>query len=301
MDVIVKDFRNYLDAEKNASLHTVSGYIRDIEGFFRYLGEKDPLRVEGDDVRAYLASFHSVKKRAIQPKRTTIARKLSSIKTFFRFLLRKGIIAKNPAEFIRAPKAGRFLPPVLTREETEALVEAPLKQGKKDKAVILRDWAILELLYSSGIRVSELAGLKMRDVDLEKGIIKVLGKGNKERLASIGSFAQGAMKAYKGHLSEADGSLPFFFNGKDNHPISQRTVQRIVKRYALKSGLDKRPTPHTLRHTFATHLLDAGLDLRTIQEMLGHSNLSTTQRYTRVSMDSLIKAYDNAHPRAKLR
>jgi integrase/recombinase XerC len=232
-------------------------------------------------------------------KKITIARKLSSIRSFFRFLVKKGYVKSNPALLIPTPRAESFLPSVLTVEEASALVEAPKKAAESlaPGGAAIRDLAILEVLYSSGIRVSELTGLDLKDVDLSTGALRVLGKGGKERIAFLGSLATSSLTAYLKERIGADGPL---FTGTRGGRICQRAVQRLVKKYVLASGILKTPTPHSLRHSFATHLLDAGVDLRSIQEMLGHSKLSTTQRYTRVGIQSLVEAYDRAHPRAKI-
>ncbi|MDP2689257.1 MAG: tyrosine-type recombinase/integrase, partial [Deltaproteobacteria bacterium] len=206
----------------------------------------------------------------------------------------------SPAELIPSPKVEKYLPQVLTVEEAGCLVEAPSKtraaKGAGDAAI--RDLAILEALYSSGIRVSELTGLDVGSVDIPSGTIKVLGKGGKERIAYLGAHARGSLGAYLDVRGDSDGPL---FQGARKGRLSQRSVQRLIKKYVSVSGINKTPTPHALRHTFATHLLDAGVDLRSIQEMLGHSKLSTTQRYTRVSASSLMQAYDKAHPRARIK
>ncbi|MBI5493298.1 MAG: tyrosine recombinase XerC [Deltaproteobacteria bacterium] len=231
-------------------------------------------------------------------KKVSIARKLSSIRSFFRFLSRKGLVEANPAELVPTPKVEKYLPPVLTAEEAVSLVEGPIKT---DSPTALRDLAILEVLYSSGIRVSELTGVALKDADLEAGTIKVLGKGNKERIAYLGDYAKDSLKRYiDKERSAAETDAPLFAGKGGGGRVSVRTVQRLVGKYVVTSGIDKTPTPHALRHSFATHLLDAGVDLRSIQEMLGHSKLSTTQRYTRVSMKSMMEAYDKAHPRSKM-
>ena len=315
MDRYKKEFDKYLSIEKNASHYTIENYLRDITQLECFLkdnalclaeGEVDAGRIDEKAIRFFLGHLYKDHKKA------SIARKLASIKAFFRFLVRKGFLSKNPAEFISYPKIEKYLPTVLTVDEVKGLVEADIsqepapagsKQGLKKNSLIttLRDRAILEVLYSSGIRVSELAGLNMRDVDLNQGIIRALGKGNKERLAMLGSMAQDALKAY---LEERK-QLPFaknpeaVFLGVRGERIYPRAVQRLVKDAAGRGGVSKDPTPHSLRHTFATHLLDAGADLRTIQEMLGHASLSTTQKYTKVSVQRLLEVYDKAHPRAK--
>lgn len=312
MNGYVRQFMEYLDLERGAAENTRLAYERDLRAFGEFLkgrglapvmgADADPTRVREADVTAYMAGLFG------DCGKTTIARKLSAIKSFFRYLQRTSVIEKNPAELVTAPKIGRHLPTVLSVEEAVALVEAPekqpLKPAKIDKALvqtILRDKAVLELLYSSGMRVSELVGIDMTFVDLREGTVKVTGKGNKERLCIIGDVAASAIRDYlkvEGRLGETGGWL---FTGRNGARLSQRTVQRIVKKYTQTSGIAKNPTPHTLRHSFATHLLDRGVDLRVIQEMLGHANLSTTQRYTSVSMDRLMEVYDKAHPRAEIR
>ncbi|MEE8574051.1 MAG: tyrosine-type recombinase/integrase, partial [Thermodesulfobacteriota bacterium] len=216
------------------------------------------------------------------------------------------------AEFIPTPKVEKFLPTVLTVDETKELVESAGKSVRPAKKGIpetfLRDRAVLEILYSAGIRLSELTGLDTTDITLSAGTIRVFGKGGKERVAYLGAEAITALTAYldcperavlKASGKEQSKSEKPLFIGKMGARLSGRTVERIVKKYALQSEITKRPTPHSLRHTFATHLLDAGVDLRTIQEMLGHRSLSTTQRYTKVSMEKLREAYDSGHPRAR--
>jgi integrase/recombinase XerC len=308
MRSLIDEFITYLAVERNSSAHTRLGYGRDLEQFRMFLkagaagggegagaageGEPDIGRVRAADVTAFVYSLHG------DHKKSSVARKISSLRSFFRFLVKKGHLKSNPAELVPTPRADNFLPAVLTVEEAECLVEAP---GSTDAGESLRDLAILETLYSSGIRVSELTGLKMKDMDLSAGTIRVVGKGGKERIAYLGKFAIESLGAYlKKRETGAPNDSPVF-TGHDGRAVSQRTVQRLVKRYVLKSGINKNPTPHALRHSFATHLLDAGVDLRSIQEMLGHSKLSTTQRYTKVGIASLMEAYDRAHPLAKLK
>lgn len=306
--VLIEAFLDYLEAEKNASIHTRLAYERDLREFTRFLEDSLALSsggvvtgVKESDIMAFAANLHGMRKKV------TIARKLSSIKSFFAFLLRKEIIKKDPSALITRPKVEKRLPTVLTVEEAKSLVEAPQgNEGKKINAgEILRDRAILEVLYSSGVRVSELTGLNLRDVDFSEGTIRVLGKGGKPRIALLGSFAIDALKRYLSFArQDAAPDEPLFIGrcgGRGKKHITQRMVQRLVRKYTLASGINKTPTPHSLRHTFATHLLDRGVDLRTIQELLGHANLSTTQRYTSVSMERLMSAYDKAHPRANMK
>ncbi|VAV83784.1 Site-specific tyrosine recombinase XerC [hydrothermal vent metagenome] len=334
MNGYVLQFMEYLDLERGASVNTRLAYKRDLKqfeeflearGFFRaagvagsQIGVGDDLkRVREADIAAYMAGLFK------GCGKTTIARKLSAIKSFFKYMQRIGVVGKNPSELLSAPKIGKSLPTVLSVEEAVALVEAPGKRigrrvikrsdGQTDRPAkpakidrqlaqrVLRDRAVLELLYSSGMRVSELVGVDLTFLDLRGGSVRVTGKGGKERLCIIGSVAASAIKDYlkiEGRAGDITGML---FRGRSGAPLTQRTVQRIVKKYTQVSGIAKNPTPHSLRHSFATHLLDRGLDLRVIQEMLGHASLSTTQRYTSVSMDRLMEVYDRTHPRAEIK
>lgn len=293
---LIAEFMTYLEVERNASVNTRLGYSRDLDHFCRFLASSRDGVVPGADavveadISAFAGALH------MRCKKITAARKLSAIRSFFRFLVRKRLLVKNPAEFVPMPKIEKTLPPVLTVEEVVSLVEAP---GRSEAFSALRDLAILEVFYSAGVRVSELTGLRMKDVDLDGATIRVLGKGGKERIAYLGSYALDSLRAYINRDRQTAGRDEPLFTGRGEGVVSQRSVQRLVKKYVLDSGIDKTPTPHALRHTFATHLLDAGVDLRSIQEMLGHSKLSTTQRYTRVSVASLMDSYDKAHPRAR--
>jgi len=211
-------------------------------------------------------------------------------------LVREGIISRNPAKGVATPKTEQYIPSTLTIDEMFRMLDAPDKSNPRG----LRDWAILELLYSSGIRVGEMTQLNCDDVDLELGIIKVLGKGRKERIVPIGSKAIEAIRGYlreRGHPSGNRREAPLFINSRGSR-LTDRSVRRMVEKYGKKCGLAKSISPHALRHTFATHLLDAGANLRDIQELLGHVSLSTTQKYTHVSMDGLMEVYDRAHPRS---
>ncbi|OGQ59742.1 MAG: hypothetical protein A3J24_05400 [Deltaproteobacteria bacterium RIFCSPLOWO2_02_FULL_53_8] len=307
---LIDGFLGYLEIERNASHNTRLAYQRDLRQFFVFLketgkgcgpdGEPAIVSVTEACVTAFVYRLHE----ALE-KKTSIARKLSSLRSFFRFLVRRGIVEVNPAELVPTPKGDKFLPSVLTVDEAASLIEAPSKTGT-DVKTLLRDLAVLELLYSAGIRVSELTGLDLSDVDLDAGTIRVMGKGGKERIAYIGGFAVRSLKAYidtgRGDAAQAalfigGGGVTGSSAGRTGR-MTGRTVQRLVRKYALLSGLNKTPTPHSLRHTFATHLLDAGVDLRSIQELLGHSKLSTTQRYTKVGLASMMEAYDKAHPKA---
>jgi integrase/recombinase XerC len=304
MLALIEDFCTYLTVERNASVNTRLGYRRDLVQFHRFLtgsgrfsegveGAEGIELVDEEAVRAFVYSLHE------GCKKVTVARKLSSIRSFFRFLIKKKYLSANPAAALPTPKAESFLPSVLTVEEATALIEAPKKAGAKSPKTAKRDLAILEVLYSSGIRVSELTGLDLKDIDLPAHSVKVHGKGGKERIAFLGSLAAESLKAYLTERGMAGVAGPLFLGARGSR-ITDRVVQRLVKKYVLSSGILKTPTPHSLRHSFATHLLDAGVDLRSIQEMLGHAKLSTTQRYTRVSAESMMEAYDRAHPKAKI-
>jgi integrase/recombinase XerC len=291
----------YLAVEKGASEHTRRSYLHDLSHLAGFIsasglfpisetGEVDVSRIDRDIIRIYLrALFRS-------NKRSSIARKLASIRSFFQYLVREGIIQKNPAKAVATPKTEKYIPTTLTIDEMFRMLDAPDTSNPPG----LRDRAILELLYSSGIRVGELTQLNCDDVDWELGIIKVLGKGRKERIVPIGSKAIEAIKdplRRRGLSSGSDRESPLFVNTRGGR-LTDRSVRRIVEKYGKKCGLGKTIGPHTLRHTFATHLLDSGADLRDIQELLGHVSLSTTQKYTHVSIDGLTDVYDRAHPRS---
>ncbi len=225
-------------------------------------------------------------------------RKLSTLRAFFRRLTQTGVLPRNPGKDVDLPSKPKRLPDFLTTGEAAALMEAP----GDDDASPLSDRAILELLYATGMRVSEMASLSVEDIDFHRGFITVKGKGKKERLVPFGQKARGALRRLLDeiHKSEADRyGTPVFLN-RYKKRLSSRSIHSIVKKYARKVGLDRPVAPHRLRHTFATHLLDGGADLRAIQEMLGHSSLSTTQKYTHVSLSRLMEVYDDAHPRASL-
>ncbi len=297
----IDQFIRYLVLEKGASEHTCRGYFNDLSHLGDFIsasglfpksegGEVDVSRIDRDIIRIYLRTLFR------SNRRSSIARKLASIRSFFQYLVREGIVSTNPAKGVATPKTERFIPRTLSIDEMFRMLDAP----DKSNPIGLRDRAILELLYSSGIRVGELTQLNGDDVDWELGIIKVLGKGRKERIVPIGSKAIEAIKEYlgSGGLSPRHGrDWPLFINTRGGR-LTDRSVRRIVEKYGKKCGLARSISPHALRHTFATHLLDAGADLRDIQELLGHVSLSTTQKYTHVSIDGLMEVYDKAHPRS---
>ena len=290
MERHLEKFKNYLTVEKNYSEHTVKNYETDLRDFFAFL---KGLNVKDADylvLRKYLGFL-----RSRNMAKRSIARKLSALRTFFRFLYRDGYIKKNPATHIQTPKLDKKLPVFLDEGNVLKLITAP---GQKDFAG-LRDRAMLETLYSSGIRVSELVGIAVEKIDFISGVIKVLGKGRKERLVPIG---EEAVKAIRRYMEERDlkgwsGKKGLFLN-KRGTTFSQRSVRRVVNRYISACSIKEHISPHSLRHSFATHLLNRGADLRSVQELLGHKNLSTTQIYTHVSTERLKAVYDKAHPRA---
>jgi integrase/recombinase XerC len=282
-------FLGYLEVEKHASPHTVKSYRGDLEDFRRWLGAGAVRDVNARDVRAFLAVLHT---RGLDP--ASVARKLAAIRSWFRFLRRRGVIADDPARAIRAPRQPRKLVSFLPIDETMAMMDGRDAQATTHDPA--RDAAIVELLYASGLRVSELVGLDLSDVDLAEMTVRVLGKGRKERIVPFGTAAAGALEAYLGPRAAG----PVFLNRRGGR-LTVRSVHTIVRSRARAAGISRPVSPHTLRHTFATHLLDSGADLRMIQELLGHSRLSTTQRYTHVGSDQLMRVYDAAHPRAKAR
>lgn len=281
----MEGFDRYLRYEKGYSPHTLSAYLRDLRQFYRYTKEKGLVSIDLLTLRSFLSSLFG------RDKPVSIARKAASLKTFFRYLVKKGILKASPAAELTLPKRPQRVPRFLTVDEACGLVEAP----KGDRLLSVRDRAILELLYGCGIRVGELVRADRRDLNFEGGWIRVLGKGRKERMVPLGSKARTAVARYLNESHEKEGSL---FRNRQGKRLTARSVQRLVRRAALAAGIAKRTTPHTLRHSFATHLLESGADLRGIQELLGHANLSTTQTYTHVNVDQLTKVYDKAHPRA---
>ena len=293
----LKMFREHLLVERNLSANTVSAYCRDLNQFYLFLLEQDPQLAEAGSfkridlllIRQYLAKLHK------SCSRTSIARKLSAIKVFFRFLVREGLLDISPAEALATPRREQYLPKVLSAEQTGFLLDhAP--QGQR--LLVLRDLAMFELTYSCGVRVGELVALDIDSIDLDARQVRVLGKGNKERMLPIGQQACVALKNYLSERNDTNQHAALFLNQRGGR-LTARSVQRNLKKRLLQLGLPGDVTPHALRHSFATHLLDAGADLRVIQELLGHASLSTTQRYTKVSFTHLTKVYDQSHPRSK--
>ncbi len=289
-DRYVEKFLNYLKVEKNASVHTLRNYRKDLDSVRQLLGEKPWEQVDLLALRHFVAE-----QRTKGLSKATVARQVATIRSFFRFLCRDGYLSSNPALGLARPKQDRHLPHFLSVEEASRLVQSPIGDGLS----ALRDRAILETLYSAGLRVSELVGLRLRDVDLISQTIRVMGKGKKERLVPVGSYSVRAIREYLKALGRdgenADGPV---FRNRLRARLTDRSVRRILNRYIIQAGIHQKISPHALRHSFATHLLDRGADLRSVQELLGHSNLSTTQVYTHVTTERMKKVYETAHPRA---
>jgi len=290
VDRYIEKFLNYLTAERDASPHTLRNYKKDLELLRQAVGERSWEQVDLLALRQFVAE-----QRSSGLSKVTIARRVATIRSFFRFLHREGYVPANPALGLTRPKQDRHLPSFLSVEEASRLMEAP--QG--DTFAALRDRAILETLYSTGLRVSELVGLKVRNVDLIGGTLRTIGKGRKERMVPMGSYSIQAIRAYLKTLTaeQSEPDRPLFRNQRHGH-LTDRSVRRILNRYLLQVSVARRISPHSLRHSFATHLLDRGADLRSVQELLGHSSLTTTQVYTHVTTERLKKVYESAHPRA---
>lgn len=296
MHTHLKGFQRWLEAEKGYSDNTVASYLRDLREFSQSL----PVNTEVNDissrhVRTFVVGLHQ------KNTSSSVARKLSTLRTFFRFLKRENIVAGNPVAGINGPKIGKKIPVFLTVDEVFRLLEEP---GEKDR-FMRRDRAILEFLYSTGIRVAELVSRDLSDLDFASEVVSVRGKGNKERLVPVGRHAKAAVekwllqreqlmrdRANRGKQVEHDA---LFLNGRGSR-LTVRSVERLVKSYGERAGISQTVTPHALRHSFATHLLEMGADLRSVQELLGHSSLSSTQRYTHLNLDHLTEVYDKAHP-----
>lgn len=299
METALADYLRHLGIEKNSSAYTVKSYREDLTqaiGFFRdRLGKSDitPSQITTRLLRAYLAWLHEQ-----GYAKTTVARRIAAVRSWLRFLCRRGELTENPAQGLRGPRQDKKLPHFLT----EADVGKLLATATGEHALGLRDKAILETLYSAGLRVGELCSLKLDDIDLAEGIVTAKGKGRKERLALLGEESRNALKKWlqaRETLLETLGrSCNAVFLNKNGGPLTVRSVGRLLEKYLAIAGMDPRTTPHTLRHTFATHLLDAGADIRGVQELLGHKNLTTTQIYTHVSTQRLQDSYQKAHPRA---
>jgi integrase/recombinase XerC len=298
----IRRFTEHLASERRASEHTVLAYRRDLEALAAFVREKSEGPAESAAVdRVLLRAWLGELSRVVSP--VTIARKLSSLRAFYAYLEREGLVRENPARLLSSPKLRRKLPTLLNASAAAEVMEAPLSRGGRE-VERLRDAAMLELLYGSGLRVSELAALDVNDVSLGAGEVRVLGKGKKERIVPVGSKAIESLSRYleqRGALSREGEreSAKALFLGRRGTRLGVRRVQTLVQRYGALGAGRADLHPHALRHSCATHMLEGGADLRSIQEMLGHSSLSTTQRYTHVSLDQLFAVYDRAHPLAR--
>jgi integrase/recombinase XerC len=285
----IDKFIRYLEVERGVSAHTVRAYRKDLNEFSGYV-KTEPEKIDMFDVRGFIAEQISGGLNKV-----TVSRRLSSIRSFFKFLYREGYIKANPAKLVSNPRVPKLLPRYLTVDEIFSLIEKPEGIG----FIPARDRAILELLYSSGLRVSELSGLNTDDLNIRETLIKIRGKGRKERIVPVGSKAIDAVKSYlieRMLLKSKDRAL---FLNRGRTRLTDRSVRRIVVKYARALAMNGKIGPHTLRHSFASHLLQGGADLRVIQELLGHSSLSTTQKYTHLDIRHLMDIYDKAHPFAK--
>lgn len=289
MNEFIDNFLRYLELEKGVSAHTLRAYRKDLEGFSGYVN-MEPEKIDMIDVRGFIAG--EIKKGL---DKTTVSRRLSSIRSFFKYLYREGYIKTNPAKLVPNPKIPKLLPKFLTVDDVFALIEKPEGIG----FMPARDRAILELLYSSGLRVSELSGLNMEDLNIKECLVKLKGKGKKERIVPVGSKAIDAIKSYLIERLLLKSKEKAIFLNRLGKRLTDRGVRRIVVKYARASSIIGQIGPHTLRHSFASHLLQGGADLRVIQELLGHSSLSTTQKYTHLDITHLMDVYDKAHPLAK--
>lgn len=301
MDDVVRAYAEHLRAERHGSPHTLRNYLSDLGQFLDFLrerelaidgGEIDFLRIDAHVIRAYLAALSKDRKKS------SIGRKLAALRKFFRYLVAAGKLETDPLLLIHSPKQEKPLPPFLTVDDVfQLLGSVPVETG-----LDMRDRAVLEVFYSTGIRVSELVGLDWADIDFQLGIVRVLGKGAKERIVPIGDVAMQALHDYAREQQTrwrlaCKGDAPVFLNNRGAR-ITTRSVARIVEKHLRRAGIHVQMGPHGLRHSFATHLLNSGADLRVIQELLGHASLSTTQKYTHLNLDALTAVYDKAHPRA---
>ena len=291
MNELLESFIKHLSDERNYSEHTVKAYRGDLENFRDFL-LKEEKEIEDADIatiNAYVSTLYG------KNSPSSVERKVSAIRSFFSYLVRKGLATQNPAKLVRTPKKEKHLPVFLSVDEVFNLVD--VKDSEKNPLRV-RDRAILELLYSSGLRVSELAGTTLADLSMGEAIMRVRGKGNKERIVPVGSKALSALGEYLDIRETLKPASDRIFLNSRGGGITTRSLARIIKKYGLVSGISKNVSPHVLRHSFATHLLAGGADLRAIQEMLGHASLSTTQRYTHLSVERIMEVYDKTHPNA---
>jgi integrase/recombinase XerC len=292
MDDAVRSFLTYLKVERRASPHTLRNYGQDLFQFAQFLKSRAAHSTYQNirDIDSFIIRGFLAHRTAQGDSKATRSRKLSAIRSLFKHVVREGALAQNPALAACAPKLDRKLPRLLTPDDAKRLLDSPVRPRS------LRDQALFETLYSSGARVSEVVGLNVDDVDLQQGVATVLGKGSKERIVPLGRPAVAALGKYIGSLPDETGPL---FRNQRGGRLTARSVERLVARSSRELINFPRISPHALRHSFATHLLEGGVDLRAIQELLGHASLSTTQRYTHVALDRVMQAYDQAHPRAR--
>lgn len=298
MQAAIQRYLRHLQVERNASDYTIKSYREDLLGLDDFLTEAmgrepEPGHVTPQILRTYVAALHDA-----EYAKSSISRRLASMRSFFKFAQREGLVDQNPAKPLRNPRPERKLPHFLTDQEIGTLLSAPPNSGMG-----LRDRALLETMYSAGLRVSELVGISDGDLDLSGGLVRVRGKGKKERLAPIGTFAAKAIRKWLA-VRELKRGIPFdhaapTFTNRFGGRLTTRSVARMLDKYILQSGLNAQTSPHTLRHSFATHLLNRGADIRSVQELLGHKSLVTTQIYTHVSTAGLRQVYEQAHPRAR--
>jgi integrase/recombinase XerC len=299
MQHAVDRFLRYMVVERNASDLTVKSYREDLQALLEYFAESDGRspsvgQLSPRDLRQYVAALHDA-----GYAKSSISRRLASLRSFFRFAQREGLTEQNPAKPLRNPRSGRKLPHFLSTDEINQLLAAPAGNGPFER----RDRAILETMYSAGLRVSETVGLNDEDLSLDEGLARIRGKGRKERMAPLGSYAVRALRNWlsvrKLAPNQPAGPLAPVFVNKFGKRLTTRSVARMLEKYLKLTGLDLRTSPHTLRHSFATHLLNQGADIRSVQELLGHKSLGTTQIYTHVNTADLQATYQKAHPRAK--
>jgi len=286
-------FLEHLRHERGLSPRTLAAYQRDLSGLLDHLAAADvgqPNQVTEHHVRAFVARRH---RQGLGGK--SLQRTLSAIRGFFRWLLREGLVEQNPAAAVRAPKAGRRLPATLDADCIDRLLDI-----RDDSPLAIRDKAIMELFYSSGLRLSELAGLKWEQLDLASGTVRVRGKGNRSRIVPVGSKARDALLEWrKARAGLAALEEPAVFVSRSGSPLAPRSIQSRIRYWAIRQGLPRSVHPHLLRHSFASHVLESSGDLRAVQELLGHADISTTQVYTHLDFQHLAKVYDRAHPRAR--
>jgi integrase/recombinase XerD len=293
-DTLIDQFLNYLLVEKGLAQKTLEAYSRDIIRYRNFLAENNSTAFSEEDAPLILKHLILLRKKGLQAR--SRARHLVAIRGFYRFLVQEKILRNDPARLIDLPKSGLKLPHVLSREEIELLLKAPDIR----KPIGVRDAAMLELLYAAGLRVSELINLKLQDINLEAGFVRIFGKGSRERIVPIGSHAREKVSTYLKTVRSRrlkQTTSPYLFIARAARPMTRQGFWKLLRRYALQAGLKKKITPHSLRHSFASHLLEGGADLRAVQVMLGHVDISTTQIYTHVTRDHLKKLHQKFHPR----